>query len=95
MDDTLKQLNSLDQNSVTQLLGMMQPGGFDIVALIASFIFGVVGFYAFMNGKKNGSWKRMIVGVLLMGYSYFTPGAWATCGGGIALSVLLYYWRDQ
>ena len=93
MDNTA-QLNSLDPDTIKSLLGTLQPGGFSISALVASFIFGVIGFYAFINGKKEASWKRMILGVLLMGYPCFVPGAWATWLVGAGLCALLYFWRD-
>ena len=88
------QLNSLDPNTLKMLLGNLQPGGFDLWALAASFVFGVIGFYAFLNGKKEASWKRMILGILLMVYPYFVPGAWATWLVGAALCAVLYFWRD-
>ena len=95
MDEAMQQLNSMDQSSLTSMIGQLQPGGFDVWSLLASFIFGVVGFYGFINGKKNGSWRRMIVGILLMGYPYFVQGALWTCLVGLFLSGLLYLWRED
>lgn len=88
------QLNSLDKDSITSMIGMMQPGGFDIWALIAGGVFGMIGFFAFLNGKKYGAWKRIVIGIALMIYPYFTPGALWTCSVGILLCIGLYFIRD-
>ena len=92
--DSTPDLNGLDLETVKSLVGALQPGGFNIWALLASFIFGLVGFFAFLNGKKEASWKRMILGILLMVYPYFVSGAWATWLVGGVLCALLYFWRD-
>lgn len=94
MDDVLEQLNSVDPGSLSSMVGLMQPSGFDIFALIASVVFGIIGFFAFMNGKKSSSWKRMVLGIALMVYPYFVPGAIWVCAVGVGLCAALYFWRD-
>ncbi|MBF0122372.1 MAG: hypothetical protein HQL21_03050 [Candidatus Omnitrophica bacterium] len=63
-------------------------------SLLGSFVFSVIGFYAFLNGKKEASWKRMFLGILLMVYPYFVPGVLATWLVGFGLCALLYFWKD-
>lgn len=94
MNPEAQDLTGLDADMLMTLLGNLQPGGFDIVALIAGAVFGIVGFFAFMNGRKNASWRRMILGGVLMLYPCIVPGAVAVCLVGILLCGLLYFWRD-
>jgi hypothetical protein len=63
--------------------------------LLASIVFGTVGFAAFMYGKKSLAWKPMSLGVALMVYPYFIETTWLVYAVGIALCAGLYFWRDE
>lgn len=62
--------------------------------LIAGIVFGAIGFSAFIYGKKQSKIKPMILGGVLMAYTYlFTNEAviWAI---GIILTGALFIFRD-
>lgn len=42
--------------------------------LFGSILFSIIGLAAFIYGKKSGSIKPIIIGVLLMVYLYFIRG---------------------
>lgn len=62
--------------------------------LFAGLVFGVIGFAAFMYGKKQARFSPMAIGTALMAYPYFVSAAWLLWGIGIALCAALYYFRD-
>ena len=68
--------------------------GFSLAGLIGGILFGGVGFVAFIYGKKNAEFKPMIIGGLLMGYPYFVKNTIAMYLAGIALTAVLFVWRD-
>jgi hypothetical protein len=39
--------------------------------LIGGFVFGSIGFVAFIYGKRMNLWKPMLLGIALMVYPYF------------------------
>jgi hypothetical protein len=63
--------------------------------LIASLIFGTIGFSAFIYGKKNARYKAMVIGLLLMGYTWVVPDNNTVLYlVGIGLTLALYFFRD-
>lgn len=78
-------------------LGKVDNGliaGFSSWGLIGMIIFSGIGFIAFMYGKKNSEFQPMIVGIVLMVYPYFIRGTGILYLAGIALTALLYFWRE-
>ena len=63
-------------------------------ALFASLFFGVLGFAAFMYGKKAARFSAMGFGVALMVYPYFVDALWLLWAIGLALCAGLYVFRD-
>jgi hypothetical protein len=63
-------------------------------ALFGSLMFGVIGFAAFMYGKKSALFMPMILGVALMVYPYFISETWLLYLIGTALSVALFFFRS-
>jgi hypothetical protein len=61
--------------------------------LFASIVFGLIGFAAFMYGKKNAVIKPMVIGLTLMIYPYFVPQTWLLYAIGCALTVGLVLFR--
>jgi len=68
---------------------------FDPVRIIAYIIFGGIGFVAFSYGRKSTLFRPMVIGLALMIYPYFVPGTLAIYLVGIALTALLYFWREK
>ena len=81
-------------NELIATMGLPQMADFSLAKIAAYVIFGAVGFVAFMYGKKNSSWRPMVIGVALMAYPYFISGTFLLYFIGIILSILLYFWRD-
>ena len=69
-------------------------GGFSLAGLIGGFLFGGVGFIAFMYGKRNAEFRPMIIGILLMGYPYLVRNTIALYLVGFALTAALYFLRE-
>lgn len=63
----------------------------DISALFASFVFGVIGFWMWREGRRQEKEYIPWIGVGLMAYPYFVDGAKLTWGIGMALCSIAYY----
>jgi hypothetical protein len=61
--------------------------------LFGSLMFGVIGFAAFMYGKKSALLKPMLIGLTLMIYPYFIPQTWLLYAIGCALTAGLFLFR--
>jgi hypothetical protein len=61
---------------------------FDFNALLLSFLFSAVGFVYFSFGRRTINPRVMLTGMVLMGYSYFTPTPLWTLGIGAVLTAL-------
>ena len=57
--------------------------------LFGGFLFGSIGFVAFVYGKKQASYKPLVIGILLMAYPYFVSNTILLYGIGILLTALL------
>jgi hypothetical protein len=68
---------------------------FNPIRIIAYILFGGIGFVAFSYGKKSMLFRPMIIGLALMVYPYFVPGTLGLYLIGIALTALLYFWREK
>ena len=62
--------------------------------LLGGLIFSSIGFGAFLYGKRQSSWKPMVIGVALMAYPYFVPSTAVMYVCGVALTVALFVFRD-
>jgi hypothetical protein len=58
--------------------------------ILASVIFGSIGFGALIYGKKQSNLKALVIGVVLMVYPYFVTNAIAVYAIGAVLTVLLF-----
>jgi hypothetical protein len=63
-------------------------------ALFASMLFGSIGIGAFIYGKKNGSLRPLVLGIVLMVYPYFVSQLALLYGIGIALTAALFLFRE-
>lgn len=68
---------------------MLEPAN-----LIGGVIFSGIGFVAFVYGKKMGLLKPALLGVALMIYPYFVTDWRVLYAVGVALTVLLWFWRE-
>ena len=64
-------------------------------SLIAGVIFSIIGFTSFSYGRKLQLWKPIVIGLLLMTYSWFTPNLWLNWAVGLSLCVLLWFHHDE
>ncbi len=61
---------------------------FSVSGLIAGLIFSTIGLWMLREGKKRADLRIVMLGLVLMIYSYFTPNHWWDWGIGIALCLL-------
>jgi hypothetical protein len=61
--------------------------------ILAGFIFGTIGWGAFMYGKRLDLWQPRAIGVALMVYPYLTSNSWLLWGTGVGLLVLLCFYH--
>lgn len=62
--------------------------------MIGSFIFGSIGFVAFVYGKRMNLWKIMFGGLALMIFPYFIVNTAIMYALGISVSAALFFLRD-
>ena len=58
--------------------------------ILASILFGSIGFAAFVYGKKQSNFKALVIGVILMVYPYFVVNPIALYAIGVALTLVLF-----
>jgi len=61
--------------------------------LFGSLMFGIIGFAAFVYGKKSTLFVPMILGLILMVYPYFVSETWLLYATGCALTVGIVVFR--
>jgi len=85
-------------NSVLGAYGISGPtgggGGINWWNILIGTIFSIVGWYAFIHGKREKSWKPMVIGITLMVYPYFVASTLWSFVIGAGLTAALYFWRD-
>ena len=62
--------------------------------IISGFVFGIIGWFAFIHGKKEKSWRPMVIGIALMVYPYFVSNTVLAVIIGMALTAALYFWKE-
>ncbi|MES2801382.1 MAG: hypothetical protein V4654_02725 [Bdellovibrionota bacterium] len=65
-------------------------GDISISSLAAGFLFSVIGFWLFKEGRRRAEVRLALIGVTMMGYSYFTSSPAADWGIGLSLCGLAY-----
>jgi hypothetical protein len=85
-------------NAVLNAYGVSNPlgsgGGINWINILGGIIFGIIGWYAFWHGKKEKSWRPMVIGIVLMVYPYFITNTYWALATGITLTAALYFWRE-
>ena len=67
---------------------------FDAANLIGGFVFGSIGFVAFIYGKRMNLWKMMFCGLALMAFPYFVENMWILFAAGGVGTLALFFLRD-
>lgn len=84
---------SILRNSGAQIARKIDMFDFSAANLIAGFIFGSIGFVAFVYGKRMELWKPMLCGIALMAYPYFVSDIVALYAIGAVGTVALFFLR--
>jgi hypothetical protein len=63
---------------------------FDATSLLLSVLISAVGVGFFLYGKKQRRWPHLVVGIVLMGYTYFVSSVAVMLGIAAALIVALW-----
>jgi hypothetical protein len=58
--------------------------------LFGQILFGAIGLAAFIYGKKQSSFKAMLLGLAISAYPYFVSETWLLYTIGIVLTALLF-----
>lgn len=67
---------------------------FTAANLFGQILFGAIGLAAFVYGKKQSSFKTMLLAVAIMGFPYVVSETWMLYAIGGVLTLLLFIWRD-
>jgi len=67
---------------------------FSAANLIGGFVFGSIGFVAFIYGKRMNLWRPMLLGIGLMVYPYFINDDKIMLVIGLVGSTALFFFRD-
>jgi len=62
--------------------------------LFGQILFGSIGLTAFVYGKKQSSFKTMLLAVAIMGFPYVVSETWMLYAIGGVLTLLLFILRD-
>ena len=62
--------------------------------ILGGFLFGGIGFVAFVYGKKTSGFRAMMLGIVLMGFPYFVKDTMLLYLVGSALTGALFIFRD-
>ncbi|MCX8494146.1 MAG: hypothetical protein ORN23_07965 [Chthoniobacterales bacterium] len=67
---------------------------FTAANLFGQILFGAIGLGAFVYGKKQSSFKTMLLAVAIMGFPYVVSQTWMLYASGGVLTSLLFLWKD-
>ena len=73
---------------------LTSTGGINWWNILGGIIFGIIGWFAFLHGKREKSWRPMVIGIALMVYPYFVPNTLLAFAVGISLTAALFFWRE-
>ena len=65
-----------------------------MINLVGGLLFGTIGLFAFMVGKRRGHYKTLGIGLALMAYPYFVSSTAVLYLIGAGLVVALPLFRD-
>jgi hypothetical protein len=64
---------------------------FDPASLLVSVLISAVGVGFFLYGKKQQRWPHLVVGLVLMGYTYFVSSVAVMLAIAVGLVVALWF----
>jgi len=67
---------------------------FTAANLFGQILFGAIGLGAFVYGKKQSSFKTMLLAVAIMSFPYVVSETWMLYAIGGALTSILFLWKD-
>lgn len=67
---------------------------FSVSSLLAGFVFGVFGFWAVREGKNSGNFQQILLGIVMIVYTYFVDNMYLEWGLGAALLYLVFQVRS-
>ena len=67
---------------------------FTAANLFGQILFGAIGLAAFVYGKKQSSFKTMLLAFAIMGFPYVVSETWMLYAIGGVLTSLLFLWKD-
>ena len=68
----------------------MENLNISVANILGGLFFGIVGFAAFVYGKKQSAMKPLLTGIALMAYPYFVSNTIAMYAIGTLLTVSLF-----
>jgi hypothetical protein len=71
---------------------LLELADISLWSLMAAFIFGVIGFYLFREGRRRPNFAWITIGLALMVYPIFVSNAWLNWGIGAMLCTMAYYY---
>lgn len=84
--------------SIVDILGNGgETGGFQLpepLAVVGMVIFSLLGIWAIKEGRREANIKQLLLGIGLVGYSYFTSEVWLVWLIGVVLSVAVFKVRE-
>ena len=84
-------------NAVLHAYGISNPlgsGGINWWTIVGGIIFSIIGWYAFIYGRREKSMRPMLIGIVLMAYPYFVANTFLAYAIGIGLTAALFFWRE-
>src|SRR5438094_10652929 len=88
-----RRLAQLPLQSGATLAHKIDMLNFSAANLIGGFVFGSIGFVAFIYGKRMNLWKPMFLGIALMVYPYFISNDLAMIAIGAIGTACLFFLR--
>jgi len=67
---------------------------FTAANLFGQILFGAVGLGAFIYGRRQSSFRAMILGVAISIFPYFLGETWMLYAVGGVLTALIFVWRE-
>ena len=64
------------------------------LALVGMVLFSLLGFWAIKEGRREANIKQLLLGIVLVGFSYLTSQTWLVWLLGTGLTVAVFKVRD-
>lgn len=64
------------------------------LALVGMVFFSLMGFWAIKEGRRETNIKQLLLGIVLVAYTYFVPQAWLVWLIGAGLTIAVFKVRE-